>query len=275
MIHYIHKHQVKFYYLITFSVGWIPIYFITGAPAYSAPVPLLIAIVLRWMFDGKAGLKQIFSQCFSLRIPHTIWLISLLGPIVLSLIPMVIFGLNRGAWPTFSYLQDAIPFLIGLLFWFTPLSGGFLELGFQSFALPLLERRHGPLLGATLVGLLLGCFMLPDFFRPGSPQAQMGNGFIFWFMLSEIGIAYMIAYLCNKSGGRVLAGGYLFHVMNNVFISILLLEQGLSNDKFDPLLLWLIAAAYILGGILTALFTKGQLGYRENDEQAIRLSLKK
>lgn len=234
---------------------------ITGSPAYSAPVPLIVAFVLKWFLSGKTGLKVLSRLCFSVRIPRRIWTLALSVPLVLTLIPILIFGFFRGAWSEFAYLDKFLPLIISLLFWFTPLSGGFLELGFQSFALPILEKRFGPLIGATIVGLFLGGFMLPDFFLAGSPQAQMGNNFILWFILSEIGIAYMIAYLCNKSNGKVFAGGYIFHVMNNVFISLFLVEQGVINGSFDQILLWLIAGTHILGGLFTVIVTKGRLGF--------------
>ena len=258
---YIQKHQIVFYYCTAFALGWIPIFLITGSPAYSAPIPLIVAFALKWFLNGKLGLKELSRLCFSVRIPRRIWTLSLFVPLVLTLIPMLIFGFIRGAWPEFAYLDKFLPLIVSLLFWFTPLSGGFLELGFQSFALPILEKRFGPLIGATIVGFFLGSFMLPDFFRAGSPQAQMGNNFILWFILSEIGIAYMIAYLCNKSNGKVFAGGYIFHVMNNVFISLFLVEQGVINGSFDQILLWLIAGTYILGGLFTVIVTKGRLGF--------------
>ena len=76
------KYQVTVFYLSVFMFGWIPIYLITGSPAYSAPIPLVMAIRMKWYLEGRKGLREIATTCFSVRIPLNIWVIALVGPLV-------------------------------------------------------------------------------------------------------------------------------------------------------------------------------------------------
>ena len=56
---FVQKYQISFYFIVNYLLGWIPIYIITGSPAYSAPIPLLVAFVLKWLLSGKLGIIEL------------------------------------------------------------------------------------------------------------------------------------------------------------------------------------------------------------------------
>src|SRR5262249_10964524 len=92
----------------------------------------------------------------------------------------------------------------------------FAEPGGRGFALPRLQRLHGPLLGGLILGGLWALWHLPAFLVPQQlPPSGTVMDFV-RFSLSLIALAYIIQWVFNNTGGSVLMA-ILTHASWNTF----------------------------------------------------------
>jgi membrane protease YdiL (CAAX protease family) len=127
------------------------------------------------------------------------------------------------------------------------------EIGWRGFALPRLEARYKPLLGALIVGVLWALWHIPLFVWSGSPMSKMP----FWtWGVGVLGRSILLAWLYNRSG-RSLAICSLFHVLNNVSGAAL----GVRSEG-------MLSVVDLSVALLVVLVEGASLGYRSVDEAA-------
>jgi hypothetical protein len=124
------------------------------------------------------------------------------------------------------------------------------------------------MLASLLIGAAWGVWHLPEFFNPVSSQYALGLGFLPAFIVMEIAWSIIMTWLYNKTGGSVLLGGVLFHLMMDVGAASMLTDftlTGLFNGEqmppVDMVLMWLMTAVTAIAAIVLTVVTKGRLGY--------------
>jgi hypothetical protein len=94
----------------------------------------------------------------------------------------------------------------------------FEEPGWRGFALPRLQRLHGPLVGGLILGSLWALWHLPGFLVPQKlPPSGTVMDFV-RFALALIALAYIIQWVFNNTGGSVFMA-ILTHATWNTFYS--------------------------------------------------------
>jgi len=157
------------------------------------------------------------------------------------------------------------PALLNYLLFFVPaglfLSGPFAEeLGWRGFALPRLQQRYGPFLGALLLGILWGLWHSPLYLLP-SYTSQYGGAspllLLTQFIVTSIFITWCMTWVYNNTKGSLLIM-ILFHtsltfqgVMQQVFPS------QIGNSLLFPTI------GYGAAALLILLLTKGRLSYQQ------------
>ena len=167
----------------------------------------------------------------------------------------------------FKENQMMIPlaFIMFLLPW---QSSAFLkEFGFRGYAYEKLQNSFGPLVGTIILGLFFGAWLLPVFYQEGSFQDLMGGPAYYpWFIATELGWAFIMTYVYNKTNKSAFISGYLFHAFFNTW-TLLLLTNAIPGEDltvFDSALFKLTAIVVLATGIEFVIVTKGKLGYKEN-----------
>jgi membrane protease YdiL (CAAX protease family) len=152
-----------------------------------------------------------------------------------------------------------------LVVWFYPvaLALAFLayglseETGWRGFALPRLQRLHGPLVGSLLLGPLWGLWHLPVFWWPGwrNPPTFLN---IILYVLMMTAFTIVITWVFNNTKGSVFMA-MLLHGSNNAFwLGPLSLQfpVPIVTDSNVP-----AAVAYGAAALVIVALTRGQLGY--------------
>jgi membrane protease YdiL (CAAX protease family) len=178
--------------------------------------------------------------------------------------------LRPGALASFdvSALPSAIAYLGA--FAFMVVLGGplFEEPGWRGFALPRLQRLHGPLVGGLILGSLWALWHLPGFLVPQKlPPSGTVMDFV-RFSLALIALAYIIQWVVNNTGGSVLMA-ILTHATWNTFYSAALVEVFPASAVVGSYLNLTIAAGALALGLLA--LTRGRLGYRPEASEAPRV----
>ncbi len=279
---FIGKYPFPIYVVLTLALGWLP-WYISGDPNAILFVPTLTALIVAPLAYGKAGLKDVLSRAVRWRAPWTTWATALLVPAVLTAAAIIIIVLLGGQLPNSLLLNgEDIPWSqIGLLFliFLLPFSGAFAEFGFRGFALPLLQKRWGPLLGTLILGVFFALWLLPDFFDPDSPQYAMGGlSFLPLWILTETGWSVWMTWVFNRSKGSSLIAGYLFHAAFNFWSVVLFFDVAIINGEFvvgeiDATSMTLYSAVIIVSAVALLIVTKGRLGYPTSEKERESLSI--
>ena len=114
-----------------------------------------------------------------------------------------------GVWPHFSREPYYIvPFAI---LFSTPFQAGE-EIGWRGFALPRLAERFGLSRASVVLGVIWGCWHLPQFFiRQADTYHQS-----FWvFVLGVTALSVILAWLWQRTGGSLLLTMLLHAAWNN------------------------------------------------------------
>lgn len=226
--HWFKRHQVTTFFIISYVITWgigvfaimFPEQFIRlfGELNYWNPValfaiaaPTISATILTAVWQGKAGLRELYSRLFRWRfgiqwyafiflvIPLLGWLATQLG----------------GANPVYELTDPVFAFLFALNLMYTgPLCE---ELGWRGYALPRLLRQFNPLVASLILGLFWGVWHLPSFYISSVVQSGLS---LPAFLLFGLFTSILMTWIFQHTGGSVLAA-VLFHYTINVSFSII------------------------------------------------------
>jgi membrane protease YdiL (CAAX protease family) len=141
------------------GAGLLPINFGQAATGYlnAAAIlagPTLAAFIMTATTEGRAGVRRLLGRYVLWRVGLRWYLFALLGVPLIMLLGTMVYSMdlpNLGALGGPSYLLSYL-----LTFALVLVLGGPLleEGGWRGFALPRLERLHGPLVGSLILGVL-------------------------------------------------------------------------------------------------------------------------
>jgi uncharacterized protein len=229
--------------------------------------PSVAAFIVTGATEGRAGIGRLLRRFVRWRVGFRWYLFVLVGlPAVMVLGTL----LRPGALASFdiSALPSAIAYLGA--FAFMVVLGGplFEEPGWRGFALPRLQRLHGPLVGGLILGSLWALWHLPGFLVPQKlPPSGTVMDFV-RFALALIALAYIIQWVFNNTGGSVFMA-ILTHATWNTFYSAVLVEAFPAPAVVGSYLNLTIAAWALVLVIIAV--TRGRLGYRPEASQAPRV----
>jgi uncharacterized protein len=176
--------------------------------------PVLAAFVMTGATEGKEGIRRFLRRLVLWRVGFRWYLFALVGlPVILVLGAIVL----PGALASFEGLS--LTLLTGYLYFFAYVFfiGGGLneEPGWRGFALPRLQRRHGPLVGSLILGPLWGLWHLPMFWVSfwNTPPTILN---IVLFVFSITCVTIIFTWFFNRTKGSVFMATVL-HASNNAF----------------------------------------------------------
>ncbi len=229
----------------------------------------IAGLIVTLILDGWTGVRNTLKRSLQWRVQPVWYLLSLLLPAVIYLVAIVIYQLGGENYFGFVFFNApwwGFPVLFFLLIF--PLEGPLGEevFGLRGFALPRMQQKYGPLLASLMIGAFFGGWHLPEFFRVGSSQYQLGMGFFVPFIFGEIAWSVIMTWLYNKTQGSVLVSGILFHAAFNFWTCTLL--AGISYTALEappPINFQLFMTAIIvqiLAAGLVLVLTRGKLAYQ-------------
>ena len=186
--------------------------------------PLLAALLLTGLLDGRAGIKSLCSRVVQWRVAVVWYLIALMGTLVLfsvaAIVGTFVFGAQAPDLTLFGNWEE-LPGLHPVATWifliFTIGLGE--EVGWRGFMLPKLQAKASAMTASLLVGLAWIFWHLPTFIF--DPQ------FAGWGLFFRLGWAFIIicmaiiyTWLYNSTHGCLLIP-ILFHGCNDFILGSL------------------------------------------------------
>ena len=221
--------------------------------------PTLAAFVVTAATEGREGVRRLLRRIVLWRVGLRWYLFVLAGiPAIVLLSAVVVPGARA------SFELSAVPpalFLYVVAGPFFLFAGGpvFEEIGWRGFALPRLQRLHGPLLGSLILGGLwalwhLPLFLIPDWDPKGRTARHRGD-----CRVASVGIAVVFTWVFNNTGGSVLLA-ILAHGSLNTGVATAydLFPVPAVTDGFANFVIGFGAAAVVVVAL-----TRGRLGHRQ------------
>src|SRR5215212_2554514 len=289
------RHPLLFFVLIAYLgtwVVWLPFLLSAdglGLMVFSNPLPLIVigglgtftgpalgAFVITGVTEGRVGIRRLLRKILLWRVGVRWYLLTFLGfPVILTLATIVVPGNLASFEP-----MDPLPLLGSFLIFFVYpalIIGGPLgeEPGWRGFALPRLQRQHGPLVGSLILGVIWTFWHVAPVWLGAWLHAGMLNVYNFVLYLLFIrSWTIVMTWVYNNTKG-------------SVFMAIL---GHASVDAFPNGILWpLLPASLVvtdygvyfgyygmvigMGALALAVIflTRGRLGYehyqQEEDEE--------
>jgi membrane protease YdiL (CAAX protease family) len=272
------RHPLTFYFIIAYAgtwlitvpvalsangVGLLPFGIPNGSVIFVSAVwvvlgPTLAAFIMTGLTEGRAGIRCLLRRYVLWRVGLRWYLIVLLGPPVIVLLVTIVLP---GALASFQTLAPLNPLLLLVSFPLILIFGGalFEEGGWRGFALPRLERLHGPLVGTLILGILWACWHLPLFWITvwGTPPTVLN---MVLFLATVIFMTIVFTWVFNNTKGSILLA-ILLHTSFDVLVDPvgLLFPAPLVTDYGGalPMLIGLGVTALVL-----VVLTRGRLGYQ-------------
>jgi membrane protease YdiL (CAAX protease family) len=198
------RHPVTCYFALTFFLSWLgaflvaaphllrgqPLPRLTGILMFPAMLvgPSVSGILLTRLFDGPAGLRDLFSRMRRFRFPAR-WYAALLIP------PVFVLGVLLLLKTFVSPVYSPNRFWLGLAFGVP--AGFFEEIGWTGFAFPKMSLKLPPLRAAVLLGLFWGLWHVPviNFLGTAVPHGAYWLHFFLAFTAAMTAMRVLISWL--------------------------------------------------------------------------------
>jgi membrane protease YdiL (CAAX protease family) len=230
--------------------------------------PILSGFIMTAVTEGRAGTRRWLRRIMLWRVGLRWYLFALIGlPLAMVLATIIVWP---GALESFQTLAPlfVLPYLSAFVF--MVLIGGplFEEPGWSGFALPRLQRLHGPLVGGLILGSLWSLWHLPGFLIPSQDLTDIPpRGTVLDFVvfaLALIALRLIMQWVFNNTKGSVLMA-ILVHASWNTFYSAALIQIFPAPSVLGSYLNLTIAAWAL--ALLVVVLTRGRLGYREEEPE--------
>lgn len=215
--------------------------FLTGPLNLGPWGPLVAALVVTFLYRGRAGVKELLKRGLMTRLGKWWWVILLLFPVLIGGSLFLAIALGDPV-PEFPALENPIVLPIALIFIF--FLGGPLqeEFGWRGYAFEELRDQYNALTASIFAGLMWGLWHLPLFFVPRAEFYY--NRPVWGLLLTTTLVGIILAWFYVNTRGSVFAvmlGHTMFNWSNYVF-------PALGSDLAGTILfgLYFVVVAFIL-----------------------------
>lgn len=209
------------FFLLAFALMWVCFFTVALVPIPTGTVlgqslvllgafaPSLAALLVTARTEGRRGVGTLLRGVIKWRVAARWYLFAVSYTVIVKLTVAVLHRVTLGVWPHFDAEPHyIIPFAI---LFSTPFQAGE-EIGWRGYALPRLAERFGLSRASVLVGVIWGCWHLPQFFIREADTYQQS----FWvFVLGVTALSVVLAWLWDRSGGSLLLTMLLHAAWNN------------------------------------------------------------
>jgi len=219
--------------------------------------PFLAAFLVTAAAEGQPGVRSLLKRMVQWRVGLGWYLLAFFGYILLDLlVGMILLGTAPltalvQKWPLIFTVYFPALLTVRLI---SPIGE---ETGWTGFAVPRLQKKFGPLLGAMILGLVWAFWHLPGFFMTGSDMggfSLFGFGF---FAIFAICTRIIWNWMVNRTAGSVLIA-ILLHAATNT-ASLNLRPQLFPPAPPEAGLI--VTGLYLILVIGLIIATRGRLAY--------------
>lgn len=223
--------------------------------------PTLSAFVVTGATEGRDGLRRLLRKIVLWRVGLRwyLFVLAVIPAIVLVstlVMPGALASFDAAAVPSVLFLYV----VAGLFFLF---AGGpfFEEIGWRGFALPRLQRLHGPLVGSLVLGVLWALWHLPLFLIPSWDTPHGSPLDVASYVVLVIGMTVVLTWVFNNTKGSVLLAILAHGSFNMSAVAMFdLFPTPAVTDGITNFVIGLGVAALVVVAL-----TRGRLGYRREE----------
>jgi uncharacterized protein len=271
------RHPLVFFFLLTFVLSWgwgwlwqalqlpVPLIYVRTAG------PTIAAFVVLAIISGRPGVLSLLRSYVHWRVGVPWYLLTLIGVPVLMFLSFVVVpgALADFVAPDWSF----IPLYVSGFAFSVFLAGGPLleEGGWRGFALPRLQRLHGPLVGTLILGVLWGLWHLPAYFGPlsltGPDATSLSTGIAFVeYLIGVTGFSFVMTWVFNNTGGSVLMAILLHAAFDVAGVFAALFPSTKADISPGSVGTLGIAIVYSIAALVIIIATRGRLSYQREVE---------
>jgi membrane protease YdiL (CAAX protease family) len=251
-----------------FWVIWAPLHLPDSFIALGGFGPAVSAFLVLAISSGKPGVLRLLRSIVQWRAGVQWYLLILLGIPILNLLAFLVIpgNLSDFAAPDSRlvrvYLSEmAFSFTIGV----APL---WEEVGWRGFALPGMQRLHGPVVGTIILGALWGLWHLPFFFGPlakAGPDATFISASIALveFSIGLTGLSVVMTWVLNNCRGSTLLAILLHGAFDSSGLALVALFPSTAPYYLPVHYQTLgIAIIFSIAALVLIAATRGDLSYQ-------------
>lgn len=162
-------------------------------------MPLLAALAAAGYEAGRHGVRTLMAQLTFKQLVGPWSVAALFGMALIVLLALVLARILSGVWPPLppAITWQTLP-LLAVVYLVIALIE---EVGWRGYALPRLQARYGALVASLLLGLIWGCWHLPQWLIPATGQADKWPFSI--FLLHTVAFSVLLTWLHNCSAGSL------------------------------------------------------------------------
>ena len=215
------KRPLVTFFVLTYALMWACFIAVAVAeiPTY-APLggvlvllgtfaPSLVALWITARTEGEGGVRALLGGVIKWRVSARWYLFALAYIPVIKLTAALIHRLATGEWPRFG--DEPWYLILPAIAVSTPVQAGE-EIGWRGYALPRLTARFGLARASIVLGLVWGCWHLPQFFIP---EADTYGQSFFVYVSQVTALSVAMAWLYARTNGSVLLVMLLHAAVNN------------------------------------------------------------
>jgi len=223
--------------------------------------PTLSAFIMTSVTEGREGVRRLLRRIVLWRVGFRWYLFVLLGiPAIIVLSTVVMPGALA------SFQASAVPSTLFLYVVAGPVmlfAGGpvFEEIGWRGFALPRLQRLHGPLLGSLVLGSLWALWHLPLFLIPAwdTPHGSLLD--VALFVIWAVSITVIFTWVFNNTKGSVLLAILAHGSVNSAAVAV----YGLFPTPAVTSSITNFVIGFGVAAVVVVALTRGRLGYKQEE----------
>lgn len=212
-----------------------------AAPPIASFGPFLAALVVLSLTQGRRGVRDLLQRMIRWRVPLRSHVLAIGLPVIVTSTAIAATVAAGAPVPSLDGWME-IPVALLLVMLVPGLGGAWEEPGLRGYALPLLERRYGWLVGPLLLGAFHALWHLPLF---------VAGDILPTDILVIIAASVVFASMMHISRESVLIA-MLLHATNNAMSGEFASQLFTGSDKV--MLGWLTAAGWwVVAGVAIAL----------------------
>jgi uncharacterized protein len=190
---FVRRHPLLAFFALAFAITWAP----TPFGIFMAAGPLIAAVIVTAVVDGRRGLRELGSRMIRWRVGWQWYAAALLIPLAVVL---GTGGLNVALGAPDSAIRDlelsalVLAFALRLVIpFFSPLGE---EPGWRGFALPRMLADRSPFEATLILGLIVAVWHAPLIFIAEEDLPPI-------FLLTTVAVTFFYTWLFIHSGGSV------------------------------------------------------------------------
>jgi membrane protease YdiL (CAAX protease family) len=245
----VRRHRLAAFFVLALALGWLPWPFaaaglIPAGFAFFAGSPLVAALVVIGVAEGRAGYRDLLARCLRWRVGWVWYVVAVGLPAALVLLTGLVnswFGAPAPALAAIAWTDVALLFALRMV---DPTDGALgEEPGWRGYALPHLQSRWGPLSSAAVLGVVVSLWHVP--------LVALHN--LTWIGLpTTFAITFLYVWLFNRTGGSVLLT-MVFHASQGALTYGRLGYEGADLQRAELIYLGVV----VLAVAATVVFDRG------------------